>query len=229
MYQLYIANKNYSSWSLRPWLLMQQLRIPFSEHVQPFDGTSSWQSFRSFSPTGKVPCLVDGAITVWDSLAIAEYLAERHPQIWPLDPTARAWARCASAEMHSGFPVLRERCGMNCGLRVRPHEISTPLQRDIDRIDELWSGSLARFGGPFLGGESFTAVDAFFAPVAFRVQTYSLRLSAPASAYATRLLDLPAMRSWYGAALAERWRDPAHEQEVHDHGTILQDLRTGIG
>src|SRR5688572_18684779 len=117
MYQLYIANKNYSSWSLRPWLLMQQLRIVFSEQVQPFDGTTNWQSFSRFSPTGKVPCLVDAGTTVWDSLAITEYLAERHPKIWPEAATARAWARCASAEMHSGFPVLRDRCGMNCGVR----------------------------------------------------------------------------------------------------------------
>jgi glutathione S-transferase len=225
MYQLYIANKNYSSWSLRPWLLMQQLRIPFSEQIQPFDGTSNWQAFRNFSPTGKVPCLVDAGTTVWDSLAITEYLAERVPQVWPQDAAARAWARCASAEMHSGFAVLRDRCGMNCGVRVRLHEIAPALQRDIDRIDELWSGSLARFGGPYLGGATFSAVDAFFAPVAFRIQTYALQLSAPAAVYATRLLELPAMRSWYQSALAERWREPAHEAEAQSHGKIVQDLR----
>ena len=227
MYQLHIANKNYSSWSLRPWLLLQQLHIPFSEHIQPFTGSSNWEAFRSFSPTGKVPCLIDGDITVWDSLAITEYLAERQPQVWPQAAAARAWARCASAEMHSGFGVLRDHCGMNCGLRIRLHEITPALQRDLDRLDELWSGSLRRFGGPYLAGEAFSAVDAFFAPVAFRIQTYSLSLSPTATAYAMRLLELPAMRSWYGAALAERWRDPGHEAEVRRYGTILQDLRAG--
>lgn len=229
MYQLYIGNKNYSSWSLRPWVLMRELAIPFEEHVVPFDPGSSWAKFRAFSPSGRVPCLVDGDMVVWDSLAIVEYLAERHPAAWPRDGRARAWARCAAAEMHSGFSTLRNACSMNCGLRVRLHEISPALQQDIDRLDELWSDGLQRFGGPFLAGESFTAVDAFFAPVAFRVQTYGLDLGGPAATYAQRLLSLPSMQDWKRAALLEPWREAHHEADAATSGTILEDLRITAG
>lgn len=225
MYHLWIANKNYSSWSLRPWLLLQQLQIPFEEKLHPFTGNASWEEFRRFSPTGKVPCLRDGEITVWDSLAITEYLAERHSGVWPSAAPARAWARCTAAEMHAGFAVLRTQCGMNCGLRVRLHEIGAALQRDIDRVDELWRESLQRFGGPFLAGSAFTAADAFFAPVALRVQSYALPLSSAAADYAARLLDLPALRSWYRDALAETWRDADHEAEALHYGTVIEDLR----
>jgi glutathione S-transferase len=228
MYQLYIANKNYSSWSLRPWVLMRELGIAFQEQLVPFSSTN-WESFRSFSPNGKVPCLVDlGSepnITVWDSLAITEYLAERHAAVWPADPMARAWARSAAAEMHSGFGTLRDRCSMSVGTRMRLQELPAALQRDIARIDELWNESLARFGGPFLAGAAFTAADAFFAPVAFRIQTYALELSPIAAAYAARLLQLSAARSWYEAALAEPWREAEHETEVLKHATLLEDLR----
>jgi glutathione S-transferase len=229
MYQLYIGNKNYSSWSLRPWVLMTELAIAFEEHLVPFDPGSSWAKFRAFSPTGRVPCLVDGDTVVWDSLAITEYLAERHPAVWPRDTRARAWARCAAAEMHSGFSALRNACSMNCGLSVRMHEISAALQRDIDRLDELWSEGLQRFGGPFLVGESFTAADAFFAPVAFRVHTYGLGLGQLAAAYAQRLLSLPSMQDWKRAALLEPWREADHEAEAAACGTILEDLRIAPG
>jgi glutathione S-transferase len=228
MYELYIANKNYSSWSLRPWILMRELKIPFNEHLVPFDQGGNWKSFRAFSPTGLVPSLHDGSIVVWESLGITEYLAEHHDLVWPEAPSARAWARCASAEMHSGFGVLRAQCTMNCGIRVRLNEISSALQRDIDRISELWNEGLARFGGPFLAGETFTAVDAFFAPVAFRVQTYGLILDEAPAAYATRLLTLPSMQSWYHDALAEPWREPGHEAEAKQAGTLLEDLRTVV-
>jgi glutathione S-transferase len=227
MYTLYIANKNYSSWSLRPWVLMRELGMEFDERLVPFETGGSWGPFRKFSPTGKVPCLVDGDQTVWDSLGITEYLAERHREIWPSDSHARAWARCAAAEMHSGFSVLRERCSMNCGIRVRLNDMPATLQRDIQRIDELWTEGLNRFGGPFLAGKSFTAVDAFYAPVAFRVQTYDLELSDSAAAYATRLLQLPSMKSWYAAALGEPWREHDHEEEIRRTGVVVQDLRTG--
>ncbi|MBD8899574.1 glutathione S-transferase family protein [Rhodanobacter sp. DHG33] len=228
MYELYIANKNYSSWSLRPWVLLRERGIAFTEKLVPFDGGvgANWTTFRSFSPTGKVPCLLDGDTVVWDSLAIAEYLAERHAGIWPSDPKARAWARCAAAEMHSGFTALRGACTMNCGVRVRVDAPSDALRRDLSRIDELWNEGLARFGGPFLAGTDFSTVDAFFAPVAFRIQSYGLQLGAAAMAYAQRLLDLPAMREWYAAALVESWRDPEHEDEARQAGTWLQDLRT---
>jgi len=224
MYRLYVGNKNYSSWSLRPWLLMRELGIPFDEQLVVFD-ERNFERFRKFSPTGRVPCLVDGDVTVWDSLAITEYLAERHPGVWPSDAKARAWARCAAAEMHSGFGALRGDCSMNCGVRVRLKELSAALKKDLTRLDELWSEGLRCFGGSFLAGAKFTAVDAFFGPVAFRVQTYDLPLSDAARAYVARLLDLPAMRDWYAAALAETWRDPSHDQELTRVGTIVEDLR----
>lgn len=227
MYELYIANKNYSSWSLRPWVLMRELAIEFSERLMPFSDAGNFDSFRAFSPTGKVPCLRDGAVTVWDSLAIAEYLAERHTGIWPADAVARSWSRCAAAEMHAGFGVLRDRCSMTVGQRVRLHEIPAMLQRDLDRIDELWNEGLQRFGGPFLAGAAFTAVDAFFAPVCYRIQTYALPLSAPALDYARRLRGLPSMQDWTSAALREVWRERSHEEEIARHGTVVEDLRTG--
>ena len=227
MYTLYIANKNYSSWSLRPWVLMRELSIPFEENLVPFEtnANADGQAFSVFSPTAKVPCLHDDAIVVWDSLAITEYLAERHIGVWPEDPFARAWARSASAEMHSGFSALREQCSMHVGFRIRLSQVSPLLQQDIDRIDALWCEGLRRFGGPFLAGSTFTAVDAFFAPVAFRVQTYSLALSEQASAYASRLLDLESMRSWEAAALKEPWRERAHEESALNSGVLLADHR----
>jgi glutathione S-transferase len=225
MYALYIANKNYSSWSLRPWILLRELSIRFEERLVPFEPKSSWDTFRTFSPTGKVPCLIDGDEIVWDSLAITEYLAERHPGVWPASARARTWARCAAAEMHSGFGALRERCPMNCGVRARLKEVPEPLQRDIDRIGELWNEGLHRFGGPYLAGERFSAVDAFFAPVAFRVQTYVVPLEGSAMAYASRLLALPSMQGWYTDALAEPWREDDHEEEVRKSAEWIEDRR----
>lgn len=225
MYTLYIANKNYSSWSLRAWGLMRELRLPFKEHLMPFGEASSWDGYEKISPSGKVPCLVDGEYAVWDSLAIAEYLAERHRTVWPADSLARAWARSAAAEMHSGFNELRGSCSMNCGVRVRLNRLPSALERDIARIAALWNDGLQRFGGPFLAGSAYTAVDAFFAPVAFRIQTYGLSLDPASAAYATGLLDLASMREWYASALKEKWRDHSHEVDVVQLGTILADLR----
>ena len=225
MVELFIGNKNYSSWSLRPWLLMRELGIPFVERLMPFSGNGEQSGFKTFSPTAKVPCLVDGPTRVWDSLGITEYLAERNPRVWPADAAARAWARCASAEMHSGFQGLRSVCSMNCGVRVRLGPISSGLARDIARLDELWNEGLSRFGGPFLAGSAFTAVDAFFAPVAFRVQSYAPPLAPNSLEYVERLLSLPAMQDWYAAALREPWRDASHEDEVRDAGTVIEDFR----
>lgn len=225
MLTLYIANKNYSSWSLRPWILMRVLDIPFEERLVPFTANSNWEEFRRFSPSGKVPALVTERGTIWDSLAIAEFLAEQYSNVWPSEQMTRAWARSASAEMHSGFVNLRERCSMNCGVEIRLHEESAALRRDIARINELWQEGLTRFGGPFLAGSQFTAVDAFYAPVAFRVRTYGLTLDAPAAAYAERLLALPAMQEWMKDAIAEPWRDVDHEEDCLHHGTLLRDLR----
>jgi len=172
-----------------------------------------------------VPCLVDGATTVWDSLAIAEYLAERHPGVWPEDAKARAWSRCAAAEMHSGFSNLRNICSMSVGVRVRLPEIPVALQQDLRRIDELWQEGLKRHGGPFLGGQSFSAVDAFYCPVAFRIQTYGLEVSGASMAYGKRLLALASMQAWYADALKEPWRDSGHEDHIKHAGTWLEDNR----
>lgn len=226
MHRLFIANKNYSSWSLRPWVLMQELGIAFEEALHPFEAEDNFERFRDFSPTGKVPCLQDGKRLVWDSLAIAEYLAEAVPAVWPEDAEARAFARSAAAEMHSGFPDLRRLCPMNCAVTVALHETPASLQRDLSRIDELWQEGLARFGGPYLAGPRFTAADAFYCPVAFRVASYQLPLSPVSSAYSARLLALPSMQSWHAAAIQEPWREPWHEQEIAAVGKITADLRT---
>ncbi|MEF9674554.1 glutathione S-transferase family protein [Pectobacterium aroidearum] len=225
MYQLYIANKNYSSWSLRPWVLLKTLSIPFEEKLVAFAPGMAQPAFKAFSPTAKVPCLIDGETTVWDSLAITEYLAEQHPGVWPADAKTRAWARCAAAEMHSGFTALRNTCSMSCGVRVKMNEISPALSNDINRIGELWQEGLTRFGGPFLAGKQFSAVDAFFAPVVFRIKTYQLPVSPEAAAYCDHLLAQPAMQRWLQDALAETWREDEHEEEVKKAGEVIEDLR----
>ena len=226
MYTLYIANKNYSSWSLRPWLLMSVLEIPFEEHLLRLQPNSDGATFRDHTPSGKVPCLVDGDTAVWDSLSIVEYLAERHPGAWPEDRASRAWARSSTAEMHSGFATLRQACPMNCGITVRLHSIPPALRRDIMRIDSLWNEGFSRFGGPFLAGKGFSAVDAFFAPIAVRVMGYGLELSEPAMAYVQRVLALPAMRRWEAAALKEDFREHGHDREALANGTLVEDRRT---
>ena len=225
VYDLFIVNKNYSSWSLRPWVLMRELNIPFREKLVPFGGAQNPHAFRDFSPTGKVPCLVDGPVTVWDSLAITEYLAERHDGVWPIELVARSWARSASAEMHSGFFGLRNTCTMNCGIRVALRSVDAALDRDLARLEELWADGLSRFGGPFLTGPRFCAVDAFFAPVAFRLQTYEPPIGSGARRYAAQLLALPSMKDWYAAALQETWRDEDHEAEARGVGEWREDLR----
>lgn len=222
--RLYIANRNYSSWSLRPWLLMTELGMPFEEVLVPFE-QSNHANFSVFAPNAKVPCLHDGGTVVWDSLAIIEYLAELHPGAWPTDRAARAWARSGSAEMHAGFGAIRTQCSMNCGLRLQLHGIDAALQADLRRLDALWQDGLQRFGGPFLAGPAFSAVDAYFAPVAFRIQTYSLPLGPSSLAYADRILALKGMRTWYSAALLEPWREVSHEQEILQHARLLCDLR----
>jgi glutathione S-transferase len=223
MYDLYIGNKNYSSWSLRPWVLMRELGIPFNERQVVFSANN--ESFRDFSPTGKVPCLIDGPLTVWDSLAITEYLAERHANVWPAEAKARAWARSAAAEMHSGYSTLRDICTMNCGIRVKLNAIPPALQRDLSRLEELWAEGLSNFGGPFLTGQRFCAVDAFFAPVAFRLQTYEPPVNPAARRYAEQLLALASMKAWYAGALAETWRDEPHEAEARTAGVKTADFR----
>ncbi|ROJ31389.1 glutathione S-transferase family protein [Morganella morganii] len=202
--QLWIANKNYSSWSLRPWFLLKALNIPFDEQLATFvPGGSSYEKFLRFSPTGLVPCLVTAETTVWDSLAICEYIAEDYPQAWPAEKNARAWARSAAAEMHSGFTTLRRECPLNC-TEIRPAAEMTPeLQKECQRLDKIWCEGLTRFGGPWLAGENISAADAFYVPVALRARTYQLPFSAVAQAWVDRILAHPAIIEWCEAAAKE--------------------------
>lgn len=225
MYTLYIGNKVYSSWSLRPWALMRALNIPFEEKIATFGSGSNWESFRTFSPAGKVPCLHDGESIVWDSLGITEFLADRHAGVWPSDAQAKIWARCAAAEMHSGFTNLRGVCPMHVGLRVHIDAIPAGVKSDLQRISELWNEGLNRFGGPFLAGDKFTAIDAFFAPVVFRIQTYGLPVDEKAGAYVQHMLQQAPIQQWQDQALNETWVEPGHEEAALAAGQLLSDLR----
>ena len=224
-YTLITANRNYSSWSLRPWLLMRALDIAFADRVEPFASPDNYAAFRAFSPTGQVPLLIDGARTVWDSLGIALYLADRHDGVWPTDDAARAFAQCVVGEMHGGFAALRNDCTMNVGVRVAPHAHSPALARNIARVRELLEDGLDRFGGPWLAGAAFTAADAFYAPVAFRIRTYGLDVGR-GQAWVEQIIAHPAMREWEAAALAETWREASHEAELAAAGTITADYRS---
>ena len=223
-YVLITANRNYSSWSLRPWVLMKALGIGFTDRIEPFAKPVNWEAFRAFSPTGQVPALLDGERTVWDSLGIVLYLAERHAGVWPADEAARAFAQCGVAEMHGGFSALRNQCPMNVGVRVQlpPHDAA--LAKDVARLRELFEEGLDRFGGPWLAGPDFTALDAFFAPVAYRVRTFGLDVGH-SMAWVERVLTHPAMQEWEQAALAETWREESHEAEIGAVGTLVEDLR----
>lgn len=223
-YTLITANRNYSSWSLRPWLLMKALGIPFTDRIVPFAGLDNWAEFRTFSPTGQVPALIDGDRTIYDSMGIALYLADRHDGIWPTDPDARAWAQCAAAEMHSGFSALRNDCTMNVGVRVRPKPMSDALAANVARVRELFEQGLARFGGPWLAGSEFSAIDAFFAPVAWRIRTYGLDAGV-GQAWVDHVIAHPAMRQWEAEALAEAYREEGHEAELAAAGDVIADYR----
>lgn len=205
-YTLIIGNKNYSSWSLRPWLLMKQADLPFDEIRIPLYCAGTKAAILKVSPSGKVPALIDGDITVWDSLAICEYLAERHPEkkLWPENPAARAEARSVSAEMHSGFAKLREHMAMNVRGRFPGTRRAPGVEQDIERIVAIWNGCRHRHRerGPFLFG-NFSIADAMYAPVALRFVTYAVPLNASAQGYADTLLQLPAMQEWMASAKAE--------------------------
>ncbi len=211
--QLYIGNKNYSSWSMRPWVLLTQAGIPFDEVMVRFDSLAAGSAFKDtvgrVSPVGKVPVLVDDGFAVWDTLAIAEYLAERFPEhgLWPADPKARARARSVCAEMHSGFSSLRSHCGMN--IEASLPEIGRIVWRDqagvrtdLARIEAIWTELLATHGGPMLFG-TFSIADAYFAPVCSRIRTYSLPVSPTVQAYVDRVHALPGVQAWVQQALAE--------------------------
>jgi len=209
MYELFIANRNYSSWSLRPWVLMKTLGIPFEERLVPFAGPGSATSnaFRKFSPSGKVPCLDDGGVVVWDSLAIAEFLHELRPGagLWPQDVAARALARSVSAEMHSSFGELRSQMPMDMrGQRSVPW---TPeLQDEIARIEALWNACRAAHGrgGEYLFG-AWSAADAMYAPVVSRFRTYGVQLSPVARRYSDAVWEWPAFKSLAAEAATEPW------------------------
>ena len=225
MYTLVTANRNYSSWSLRPWLLMRALGIAFADRIEPFAKPENWAEFRAFSPTGQVPVLIDGDVTVWDSLGIALYLADRHAGIWPEAATARGFAQCVVAEMHGGFSALRNRCTMNVGVRATLPEIGPALARDIARIAEIFEEGLTRFGGPWLAGPVFTAADAFYAPVAFRIRTYGLDVGPVGQRWVDAVLAYPAMQEWEAAALRETWREAEHEADLARCGAVTADYR----
>ena len=209
---LVIGNKNYSSWSLRPWIAMKVAGIAFVEHRIPLYGPGSKEQILVYSPAGKVPCLVDGEVRVWDSLSICEYLAEKHPGLWPQDAAARAMARSISAEMHSGFPNLRAKMSMNIRKRYPGLGRTPESLADVARIIEIWSGCRARHGegGPFLFGK-FSIADAMYAPVVLRFRTYGVELPAECGAYADAVLSLPAMQDWIAAAEAEAESLPQFE------------------
>ncbi|MGE0873379.1 MAG: glutathione S-transferase family protein [Burkholderiales bacterium] len=209
---LVIGNKNYSSWSLRPWLAMKFLGIAFQELRIPLYGPGATEEIRRYSPTGKVPCLVDGTVRIWDSLAILEYLAESHP-LWPQDSAARAMARSASAEMHSGFQELRQHMSMNLRRRL-PGKGRTPgALADVARIIALWTECREKHGsgGEFLFG-AFSAADAMYAPVVLRFRTYEVELPDACRRYAEAVLAIPAIGEWIAAAEAEIERIEKFEQ-----------------
>jgi glutathione S-transferase len=214
MYVLYIGNKNYSSWSLRGWLATRLSGAPFREVVVQLRGTYNPDN-RAFSPTALVPALHDGATHVWDSLAIGEYLAERHPGMWPVDPATRAWARSIAAEMHSGFGALRNDMTMCIRERMDVRPWSDALVANIARVEEIWTESRQRYGkgGDFLCG-AFSLADVFYAPVAFRFQSYGVQPAGIAGAYLEHLLGHPSVREWETAALAETEVIAADEPRV---------------
>lgn len=214
MLKLYIGNKNYSSWSMRPWVLMRQAGIPFEEILVRFDsfdaGSQFKQTLAGLTPTGKVPLLVDGDLTIWDSLAIAEYLAEQFPdqQLWPQASAERARARSICAEMHASFTALRSNCPQN--IEASLPEVGQLIWRDkpavradVARLVALWSELLARHGGPLLFGR-FSIADAYFAPVCMRLKTYALPLPPVIAAYTDRVAALPGVAAWIAQARAEQ-------------------------
>ena len=211
---------------------MRALGIEFQDRLEPFTKPDNYSDFRAFSPTGQVPALLvknaNGCeLTIYDSLGITLYLADRHTGVWPQHSDAKAWAQCAVAEMHGGFSALRGDCTMNLGVRVKPKPMSAALLANVARITELWNEGLTRFGGPYLAGAEFSAADAFFAPVAWRVRTYGLDVGAAGPAWVDHIIAHPAMRDWEQQALAESWREVVHEQELLACGDIIADYRTG--
>jgi len=213
--KLIIGNKNYSSWSFRPWIGLRATGIAFDEEVIPLYDEGSKEQILARSPAGKVPILFDGDIQVWESLAMLEYAAEKLPaaQLWPADAAARAHARAISTEMHAGFVPLRSECGMNMWRPVAKKELSADARANIARIQAMWTDARNRFraGGPFLFGR-FCAADAMFAPVVSRFETYAIDVRSPVKAYMQAMIALPAWQEWRRAARSETWVIPRFEE-----------------
>jgi glutathione S-transferase len=218
--KLVIGNKNYSSWSFRPWIALKVAGLPFEEEVVSLNAPDFKARVTRISGTGKVPALADGAVHVWESLAILEYLAERFPQakLWPDDPQARAEARALAAEMHAGFVPLRRQLPMNMWRPVKRLELKPETQTNVARIEVIWTDCRKRYGGPFMFG-AFGAADAMYAPVVSRFHTYDVEVNAAAKAYMDAIMALPAWAEWRAAALKEPWVLP--EDEV-DWPTVLR-------
>lgn len=217
MFDLYIGNKNYSSWSLRPWLLLKHFGIPFREHMVSVAGRDYNAALKPLAGNARVPSLHEDGFQVWESIAIAETLAERHPAMWPADARARARARSISAEMHAGFTALRTAMPMNLKLKLKGKPPTPAVQRDIDRIVEIWEEARMQFAtadGPWLFG-AFSVADAMFAPIAWRFHVYNVTLPPLAATYRDAMLAHPAMQEWYAAALLET--------EAHAHYDGLAD------
>ena len=217
MFDLYIGNKNYSSWSLRPWLLMKHFAVLFREHQVSVSGADYNPKLKALAGNARVPSLHEDGFQVWESIAIAEFLAERHPAMWPADTRARARARSISAEMHAGFVHLRTAMPMNLKLKLKGKPATPEVQRDIDRIVEIWEEARTQFAtadGPYLFG-AFTVADAMFAPIAWRLHVYNVALPPVAAAYRDAMLAHPAMVEWYEAGI--------RESEAHAHYDRLAD------
>jgi len=214
--RLVIGNKNYSSWSLRPWIAMKVAGLTFEEQVVSLSDLNFKKSVMQVSPAGQVPALEDGDVCVWETLAILEYLNEKFPaaQLWPADRGARAHARALAAEMHAGFASLRRECPMNMWRPAKTHPLSAQASADVVRIDTMWADCRARFGqqGPFLFG-AFSAADAMYAPVVSRFATYTIKVGPASLAYMDAVMALPAWQEWRAAALKEPWILPASEPD----------------
>jgi glutathione S-transferase len=219
---LVIANKTYSSWSLRPWLLMKQLGVAFDEITIPLDLPDTKAKVLQHSPAGKVPILIDGDVTVWESISIMEYVGEAHgAPIWPEDRRARAMARSVAAEMHAGFSALRSACPMNLGKKYAQRDRGEAVARDVARFSEIvrQARELSEASGPFLFG-AFSAADAMYAPLATRLDTYSIPLDATTRAYVDAILSLPAFQEWRSAAMTEEWiveHDEVDEEAIENY------------
>ncbi|BDG09580.1 glutathione S-transferase family protein [Anaeromyxobacter paludicola] len=215
--KIVLGNKAYSSWSLRPWLVLRHFGIACEEQVIPLDQPTSEADLRRASPSGRVPALLDGELTVWDSLAICEYLADKFTgkPLWPADPAARAVARSVSAEMHSGFTALRNHLPFKIKETFDPAPLLPEVQADVDRIVALWNDCRRRFGkgGPFLFGP-FSIADAMYAPVVSRFRTYGVKPQGEAAAYAEAVWALPELQAWLEEARKETWRMKRYEQKA---------------